>query len=127
MPLEVSVLQQPVLPSNVSYTAACASGRVSLTLACAASGRVCLAAVYAALDVLVLQPGLWIRNDLFRIRLRIRLLRMFRLRIRDLFRIRQRWSPPRESCAENSHFIREITTTFISVGDYTNVFVTLAF
>jgi hypothetical protein len=33
-------------------------------------------------------PGLWIRNDLFRIRLRFRI----------LFRIRQRWSPPRESC-----------------------------
>ncbi len=29
-----------------------------------------------------------------------------------------------EGCAENSHFIREITTPFISVGDYTNDFVT---
>ncbi len=38
--------------------------------------------------------GLWIRNDFFRIRLRIRLLRKFRLRIRILFWIRQRWSPP---------------------------------
>jgi hypothetical protein len=37
----------------------------------------------------VTTAGLWIRNDLFRIRLRIRI----------LFRIRQRWSPPRESCA----------------------------
>ncbi len=62
-------------------------------------------------------PGLWIRNDLIWIR----------LRTRALFRIRQRWSPPQESYAENAHFIREITTTFISVGDYTNVFVTEAF
>jgi len=61
----------------------------------------------------------WIRNGLFRIRLRfrIRLLRKFRLRLRIwlriqiLFRIRQRWSPPRQS--------------FISFGDYNNVFVTL--
>jgi hypothetical protein len=52
--------------------------------------------------------GLWIRNDLFR----IRLLRKFRLRLRSriLFRIRQRWSPPREGCAANAHFIRKITT-----------------
>ncbi len=46
-------------------------------------------------------PGLRIRNYLFwiRLRTRIRLLRKFRLRIQILFRIRQRWSPPRESCA----------------------------
>ncbi len=37
----------------------------------------------------VTTAGLWIRNDLFRIRLRIRI----------LFRIRQSWFPPRESCA----------------------------
>ncbi len=74
-------------------------------------------------DEKMFSPGLWIRNDLVRIRLRIRLLKKFRLRTRILFRIRQRWSPPQESCAENSHFNREITTTFISVGDYTNVFV----
>jgi hypothetical protein len=65
---------------------------------------------------------LWIRNDLFR----IWLLRKFRLRIRIriLFQIGQRRSPAWESCAANSHFIREITTTFIFVDDYINVFVT---
>ncbi len=36
--------------------------------------------------------------------------RKFRLRL--WVRIRQRWSPPRESCAANSHCIREITTIY---------------
>jgi hypothetical protein len=53
-----------------------------------------------------------IRNDSFRSRLWIRLLRKFRLRLRILFRIRQRWSPPRETCVANSHCIREITTIY---------------
>jgi hypothetical protein len=61
-------------------------------------------------------PGLWIRNDLFRILLRIpiRLLRKFRLRlrIRILFWIWQHWSPLRGSCTANSHCIREITTVY---------------
>jgi hypothetical protein len=57
-------------------------------------------------------PGLWIRNDLFRIRLRIRLLREIRFRIRILFRIRQRWPPPREICTANSHCIHEITMIY---------------
>ncbi len=50
------------------------------------------------------ESTIWIQNDLSRIR--IRLLRKFRLRSRILFRIRQPWSPPRESCAANSHSIR---------------------
>ncbi len=60
------------------------------------------------------KAGLWIRKNLFRIRLRIRILGKFqlRLRIRFLFRIRQRWSSPRESCATNSLFICEFTTIY---------------
>ncbi len=70
-----------------------------------------------------LKSGLWIRNNLFRIRLRIRLLRKFRLRlrIRILDRILQRWSPPRKGCAANSHFIREITTFSIETNAFCNI------
>jgi hypothetical protein len=57
--------------------------------------RSCISALRVMIDIED-RAGLWIRNDMFRIRLLIRLLRNFRLRLRILFRIRQRWSPPRQ-------------------------------
>jgi hypothetical protein len=67
--------------------------------------------------------GLWIWNDLFWIRLRIRIRRLrkvrLRLRIRILFRIRQCWSPPRESCA------RQTRTVLVKLQRYIKFFIKL--
>jgi hypothetical protein len=46
------------------------------------------------------KQGCGIRNDLFPIRLRVR------IRLLRKFRLRQRWSPPQESYAAKSHCIR---------------------